>query len=151
MGFGGSPGSWAKPSPSSANPPIAASSLAPAGCGQLPERPPSNSDLFLKLFPHFPPLAGQVKALGSPWGLTDPQTSAKGVGRGREDTVDLNRVTFPFKCLPGDPGPHSVTRTKEKARPPILLLWFLGKFEVGVSDQIIVTLRLQCDPASAKC
>lgn len=41
---------------------------------------------------------------------------------GKEDMADLNWVTLPFKCLLCDGEPLSVMRTKEKARPLILLL-----------------------------
>lgn len=75
--------------------------LPPAGWGQLSECLPSNSDLFLKLFPTL--LSQEVKALGAPWGLTVKWTH-KPVPRelvegGREDMVDLNRVTFAFSAF----------------------------------------------------
>ena len=41
-------------------------------------------------------------------------------GVGREDKVGLTRVTLPSKCLLCNGEPHSLIRTKEKARssPP---------------------------------
>ena len=80
-------------------------------------------------------LSLEVRALGSPKGLTVKGTHIQcqggcqvdmslptppRAGVGREDKVGLTRVTLPSKCLLCNGEPHSLIRTKEKARssPP---------------------------------
>lgn len=57
-----------------------------------------------------------------------PAPPRRELGVGGEDKVGLTRVTLPSKCLLCNGEPHSLIRTKEKARsspPPILALWLL--------------------------
>lgn len=92
--------------------------------------------LYLESLPQM--LSLEVKALGSSPGLTvtGPAYQCQGACQmemslfptypqlgagGREGMAGPNLMTLPFKCLLCDREPLSVTRTKEKARPPTCL------------------------------
>lgn len=91
--------------------------------------------LYLESLPQM--LSLEVKVLGSSQGLTVkgthipvPRGMSNGdvlvshlpaAGGGREGMAGPNLMTLPFKCLLCDREPLSVTRTKEKARPPTCL------------------------------